>query len=161
MIDTTLAWVPQINAKWNVGGRTLDVGSYDVNGCLRAFFSDYTGLDMKAGPNVDIVADACTMSQLFTPHSFDTVICMSVFEHVPNIDVILDEIGKVLKPHGFFYVSVPGFNMPRHNFPSDYYRFTAEAVREFILRDYDVLELHDFRTRRNKFQVIDALGRRR
>ena len=27
-------------------GRTLDVGSYDVNGSAREFFTDYTGVDM-------------------------------------------------------------------------------------------------------------------
>jgi hypothetical protein len=39
--------------------RILDVGSQDVNGSYRQIFSEprwsYTGLDMTAGPNVDIV----------------------------------------------------------------------------------------------------------
>lgn len=38
--------------------KVLDVGSFDVNGTYRDIFSqkyDYTGLDMCAGPNVDVV----------------------------------------------------------------------------------------------------------
>ena len=41
-------------------GRCLDVGSYDVNGSVRGLFvrarSGYVGVDMRNGPNVDVVA---------------------------------------------------------------------------------------------------------
>jgi hypothetical protein len=37
-------------------GSTLDIGSYNVNGCLRPLFKGaYVGLDMREGPNVDVV----------------------------------------------------------------------------------------------------------
>ena len=45
----------QDNREYNI----LDVGSYNVNGSYKHLFNDkccfYTGLDMEAGPNVDIV----------------------------------------------------------------------------------------------------------
>ena len=40
--------------------KILDIGSYDVNGTLKPIFEkgNYIGLDMEAGPNVDVVSDA-------------------------------------------------------------------------------------------------------
>jgi hypothetical protein len=44
-----------------VGQRVLEVGSLEMkgknNGCVRGFFSgcDYTGLDLREGPGVDVV----------------------------------------------------------------------------------------------------------
>jgi hypothetical protein len=40
------------------GSKVIDFGSFDVNGCLKPIFDDafwYTGIDMEAGKNVDVV----------------------------------------------------------------------------------------------------------
>ena len=37
--------------------KTLDIGSLGVNGSLKDLFTDYIGLDMREGDNVDIVAN--------------------------------------------------------------------------------------------------------
>jgi hypothetical protein len=41
------------------GAKVLEIGSYDVNGSLRSLFAkagEYTGVDLKEGPGVDLVA---------------------------------------------------------------------------------------------------------
>lgn len=40
-----------------MGLRILEIGSYDVNGSVRKFFPEsvYTGVDLCAGPGVDLV----------------------------------------------------------------------------------------------------------
>jgi hypothetical protein len=58
----------------------LEIGSQDVNGSIRDYFTDceYVGVDRVAGNGVDIVANA-TETQFST--KFDTIAMFSVFEH--------------------------------------------------------------------------------
>jgi len=39
--------------------------------------------------------------------SMDVVICDQVFEHLKNVHWLMDEIYRVLRPHGYFLVGVP------------------------------------------------------
>lgn len=43
----------------------------------------------------------------FVDASFDLVICHHALEHIPDVDGTLREIGRVLKPGGRLYISVP------------------------------------------------------
>ena len=57
--------------------KVLDIGSYDVNGCLKPLFrfdAEYTGLDMREGPNVDIVGNSHEIP--FSGNHFDLVTCV-------------------------------------------------------------------------------------
>jgi SAM-dependent methyltransferase len=120
-------------------GPVLEIGSYQVAGQeeiadLRALFpgKPYVGLDVRRGPGVDLVADAQDL-----PHadaSVGTVIAMNTLEHVPRFWRALDEIRRVLRPDGALLLSCP-FYFHIHSFPSDYWRFTPEAL-ELLLEDY-------------------------
>jgi SAM-dependent methyltransferase len=117
----------------------LEIGSFQVPGQeeladLRDLFSgkSYTGLDVRPGLGVDLVADA---QQL--PHgdgSVGTVIAMNTLEHVPRFWRALDEVRRVLRPDGALLLSCP-FYFHIHSFPSDYWRFTPESL-ELLLEDY-------------------------
>jgi hypothetical protein len=56
------------------GIKILDVGSYDVNGTMKPIFerAQYVGLDMEAGPNVDVVGVSHNIP--FGKDEFDVVI---------------------------------------------------------------------------------------
>src|SRR5262249_44447048 len=120
-------------------GPILEVGSYQVPGQeeianLRPLFPDrpYTGLDLRAGPGVDLVAD---VEQLPQPAgSFGTVIAMNTFEHVARFWRGFDEVYRVLRPDGALLISCP-FYFHIHDFPSDYWRFTPESF-ELLLAGY-------------------------
>ncbi len=45
----------------------------------------------------------------FADHTFDTIICSEVLEHIPDYESALREIHRVLKPGGVLSVSVPRF----------------------------------------------------
>ena len=45
-------------------------------------------------------------------HSIDFVFCASLIEHVPNPQILLEEVARVLKPGGFCYLSFPPFYSP-------------------------------------------------
>jgi SAM-dependent methyltransferase len=124
---------------FDLPGPILEIGSYQVAGQeaiadLRALFpgKDYVGVDVQAGPGVDCVADAEAL-----PHadgSVGTVIAMNTFEHVPRFWRAFEEVYRVLRPDGALLVSCP-FAFHIHDFPSDYWRFTPEAL-ELLLQDY-------------------------
>ena len=78
MNDAVMSFVRELK----LVGKCLDVGSYDVNGCVRCLFTDYIGLDMRPGPNVDIVAMASSIH--FGDDLFDVVTCLEMLEHDRN-----------------------------------------------------------------------------
>lgn len=43
----------------------------------------------------------------FPDQYFSTIVCNSTFEHIKNIDQVLQETGRVLKPEGLLYFTVP------------------------------------------------------
>lgn len=113
-------------------GPVLEIGSYQVAGQeavgdLRPFFRGkaYVGVDARPGPGVDLVADVEALPQ--ADASVGTVIAMNTFEHVPRFWRGFDEIYRVLRPDGIVLVSCP-FYFHVHAFPSDYWRFTPEAL---------------------------------
>ena len=89
------------------------------------------GCDLSPGIGVDVVVDITSSSRLlksaFEDKQFDTVFCVSVLEHVPNIFDACRNISTLLKTGGSLFVSVP-FVFRYHGYPGDMWRFTPEAV---------------------------------
>src|SRR5262249_47926600 len=115
------------------------IGSYRVEGQedianLRGFFpgKSYTGVDQRWGPGVDRLADAEALP--YADGSIGTVIAMNTFEHVPRFWRGGEEGHPSLRPDGAVLLSCPFyFHIQAH--PSDYWRFTPEAL-EVLLGDY-------------------------
>ena len=59
---------------------------------------------------------------------FETIILVSVFEHVNNPYEVSDALYKIIKPGGFLINSTP-FLFPYHPSPDDYFRFSPLALR--------------------------------
>jgi SAM-dependent methyltransferase len=119
--------VKQFVRDLGLSGKCLDVGSLDVNGCVRDLFADYTGLDMRAGRNVDVVAEATAIP--YPTDTFDVVTCLEMLEHCASPFEAVAEMRRVLRPGGALVITVPGIGFPRHDHPSDYWRFTDDGVR--------------------------------
>jgi len=62
------------------------------------------------------------------PEFFNTVILVSVFEHVEDPFYISDCLYKIIKPGGLLFNSTP-FIFPHHPSPQDNYRFSPGALR--------------------------------
>jgi len=62
----------------------MDIGSYDVNGSYKQFFDapgwTYTGVDLGAGPNVDVVLSS-PYRLPFQSHSVDVIVSGQAFAH--------------------------------------------------------------------------------
>ena len=130
--------------------KILDIGSKDENGSLRKYTNDkheYIGIDMVPGENVDIVqADPYILP--FKDNTFDIIASSSVFEHSQMFWVLSNEIFRVLKPNGLFYLNAPS-NGPYHTYPVDCYRFypdSGEGLKEWGIQSgfKDLMILESF-----------------
>lgn len=117
-------------------GRTLDFGcgSKPFVGLFENV-SEYVGVDIEtSGHNhadsvVDVYYDGKTLP--FEDGSFDNVVAFEVFEHVFNLDEVLTEIRRVLKPGGRLLFSVP-FGWDEHERPFDFARYTTFGLRHIL-----------------------------
>jgi SAM-dependent methyltransferase len=115
--------------------RVLDVGSMvaeEDQTSYRSIFDNfrnatYTGLDMAAGKNVDIVAEDPYKFPLES-ESFDLVISGQAFEHIEFPWLTICEIARVLKPGGSAVVIAPSSG-PEHRYPKDCWRFYPDGMR--------------------------------
>lgn len=114
-------------------GSVVDVGSQSVNGGLRPFAGSarYVGLDLEAGPNVDLVLDKPGVFPL-EDASFDAAITTSVFEHDPFFWRTFLEMARVVRPGGLIYVNAPS-NGEVHRYPFDCWRFYPDAGKALAL----------------------------
>lgn len=108
----------------------LEIGSLDCGGTLRTVLShcrEYVGLDMREGSGVDVVA----MAETYRPaRSYDLVVSAGTLEHCEHWQEVLWTMKYLLSPGGTLLLTTvsPGFH--RHNFPSDYWRFTPSVLAE-------------------------------
>jgi len=132
-----------------VGKRVLDVGSLDINGNNRHYFSDcqYTGIDVGYGRNVDVVSKG---HEFVSEEKFDTIISTECFEHDKYYDLTIKNIvNNLLKSKGLFVFTCATTGRAEHgtrradsgsaplleNYDdwADYYKnLTEEDIREII-----------------------------
>jgi SAM-dependent methyltransferase len=114
------------------GLKVLDVGSYDVNGCLRPLFEahDYTGCDQVPGPNVDVVQPG-PYALPFPDGAFDVLVSANCLEHCPRPWQLVLEMDRVLRPGGLMAIEVP-FWIHQHRYPVDCWRLLPDGLAELF-----------------------------
>jgi len=108
--------------------KILEIGSLNVNGCLRdaaAPTTRYTGLDLEDGPSVDHVITPGTDFPVESD-SFDLVMASSVFEHDTRFWDTFVRMCRAARPGGHIYVNAPS-NGTVHRYPKDCWRFYPDA----------------------------------
>jgi SAM-dependent methyltransferase len=131
MHKSVISFVEDVVKNYQLNNKTvLDVGSYDINGSVKSAFLDagcaYTGVDMQAGPGVDIVMNSHSLG--FNDESFDVVVSCEMLEHDAEFWVALKEMGRVLKAGGTLIVTARGNGFQYHPYPKDYWRFMPESA---------------------------------
>jgi SAM-dependent methyltransferase len=77
----------------------------------------------------------------FDDNSFDGLVAFEVFEHVFNIDEVIPEIRRVMKPGSLFLCSTP-FAWDEHEEPYDFARYTSFGMRHILEKHgFEVLEI--------------------
>lgn len=120
--------IPVIKNTFNI----LEVGSRDVNGSPRdkisPLVSGYTGCDLIPGNSVDVIADATCLDEHFRPEQFDIVMTLEMLEHCHNWKKAIIQMLKCLRLGGFLLITTRSPGYPKHNYPSDYWRFSADDM---------------------------------
>lgn len=76
--------------------------------------SEILGLDISKGVLINSHNRVCADAQYlpFRSNVFDSIICSEVLEHVPNPELAVKEIHRVLKHKGMAFFSTPILNLP-------------------------------------------------
>ena len=87
------------------GVSVLEIGSLDINGSVRSFFTagSYTGIDVAAGPGVDEVCQGQVVSH--PSGTFDVVISCECLEHNPFWVETVSNMFRMAKPGGLAIIS--------------------------------------------------------
>lgn len=96
------------------GGRVLEIGSLDINGSVRQFFTsaEYIGLDVGAGPGVDVV---CEGQKYDAPdNSFDVVVSAECMEHNPYWIETFNNMFRLCRPGGLLIMTCAGPGRAEH-----------------------------------------------
>lgn len=97
----------------------------------------YIGVDYKIegrndnDPYIDYFYDGRKIP--FNDHHFDSLLCTEVLEHVFNIDELLGELSRVLKPGATALITTP-FMWEEHEMPYDFARYTTPALKTLYAR---------------------------
>lgn len=125
-------------------GKVLEIGALNINGGVRSFFtnaSPYIGIDIQYGPGVDMALNGHDICRVWGDNTFDTVVCLETLEHDNMFWETAINIGRVLRPGGTLFLSMPSIGFPYHYAP-DHYRFTESGLRNvFAIAQCDVREL--------------------
>ena len=123
----------------------LEVNSNYLNGKLLDFgcgskpyeklfknLNDYVGVEVagnKENLKSDIYYDGISLP--FADNTFDSILCTEVFEHVEQLDDVIFELYRILKPGGRMIVTTP-FMCMEHEMPYDFRRFTLNGLINFM-----------------------------
>jgi hypothetical protein len=99
---------------------------------------EFIGVDITPDVNVDVVADLTQdfvlVDRALGGRRFQTVICCSVLEHVPDVFAMAANMTRLTGRDGVLFLSVP-FTWRYHGYPKDYWRFTPDAI-EFLFPEF-------------------------
>jgi len=116
-------------------GRVLEVGSKDYGNTqpFREFFreSEYCGVDLESGKNVDLVVDLEKGPGGLEGQKFDLIIICSVLEHSRQPWVIAKNLSGLLSDDGVLFSAHP-WVWRYHKYPDDYFRFSPRGIQSLF-----------------------------
>ncbi|MBL0356229.1 MAG: methyltransferase domain-containing protein [Chitinophagaceae bacterium] len=131
---TRLEWLETALKKIPAGSRILDAGAGELDQkkyCSHLNYvsqdfgkydgvGDSKGLQTKKWDNskLDIVSDITSIPE--TDASFDAIMCVEVFEHIPDPISAIKEFSRLLRPGGYLVITAP-FCSSTHFAPYHFY----------------------------------------
>ncbi len=132
------------------GLRVIEVGARGLYGGYRAIAElhggvrEYIGVDIAAGPGVDVVCDAVELTDRFGPGSFDVVIATELIEHVRDYRAVVSQLKGVCRPGGLIVLTTRSRGYVYHAAPFDFWRFET-CDMERLFSDCEVMLLEEDR----------------
>lgn len=107
--------VANANRSTFADGRVLEIGSYDVNGSVRALFRgarEYVGVDLVKGPGVDRVGYGHEIQD--AANSYNMTISGECFEHDPQWTHTFGNMVRLTRPGGIVAFTCASRGRPEH-----------------------------------------------
>jgi SAM-dependent methyltransferase len=118
----------------------------------------YKVLDYVDTFHPDIVGDIQDLS--LPSDSVESMVCLSILEHVPNPFLSAKEMFRVLKPGGYCFVYVPFlfYYHAEHGYYADYWRFTKDSLK-MLFEPFSTFDLQSARGPIETLVRLSPLGR--
>jgi len=144
-------WVAKLSpgklAVLDVGGRIQP-----YRPLLKHRLAGYIATDIRRAPLVNVLARGEQLP--FANERFDLVICTQVLQYVPEPAVVIREIARVLKPGGYFFLSVPSA-YPR-DADEECWRFLPAGLHHLLAPFTHVEVIPEGRSISGFFRTINA-----
>lgn len=132
------------------GKRIIEIGAHDVNGSLRDFIesrspAEYIGIDIEAGPGVDLICNVEELVDRFGKESFDIVISTELLEHTREWRKAVSNIKNICKHEAIVIITTRSIGFKYHGYPYDFWRYEIEDIRN-IFSDFVIVELEKDRS---------------
>ena len=122
-------------------GKVLNAGAgnRDISNIIEG---ELVNLDIPDGSHNSNIHIAAPLEKIpVEKEIFDVIICNAVLEHVEDVDSVMREFYRVLKPGGYLYIGVP-FMQPEHKDPKDFRRYTADGLAQLLEKhSFNIIEI--------------------
>lgn len=111
-----------------------------INNNLEYYSSDVVDIE---GADIDFLVDLSKpiRESEFNDIKFDYILCTEVAEHIPEWDVLFNNLSLITKKDSVVFLSSP-FIYFLHEVPHDYFRATPYAYEHFAAKHgFDIIEL--------------------
>ena len=170
--ETRVTWIKKTLEKIPAGSRILDAGAGECQFrkfCLHLNYvsQDFGKYDGKGDgkslqtknwdqSNIDIISDIVNIPE--PECSFDAIMCIEVFEHLPNPAMAIKEFSRLLKPSGKLIITAPFCSLTHfspYHFSTGFNKYFYEKhLNEF---GFQIIEIEE---NGNYFEYIAQENRR-
>jgi len=139
-----------------VNKKVLEIGSLNINGSVRGFFSNcgYVGVDLGYGEGVDIVCDGADLK--FPTNTFDTVVSTECFEHNPRWVETFANMIRMCKSNGLVIMTCATEGRAPHGTTSDRPEDSPLTVQNGWGEYYENLSEQNFREHFNIDVIFES-----
>lgn len=120
---------------------------------------EYIGVDVKdsghpkESKSADIFYDGHTIP--INDNYFNSALATQCFEHIFNIDEIISEINRVLKPKGILLITLP-LIWEEHEIPFDFFRYTEYGIKELLIKNgFDIISIQKSESYKNALHQMN------
>ncbi len=102
-------------------------------GCGSQSLEGFLGLDIRVAGGTDVICDLTDYLPM-AANSVDYIYSKSFLEHVDDLEFVLREFNRVLKPHSSVYIYVPHWSNPFYYSDYTHRRFFGLVTFDYFAR---------------------------